>query len=116
MIAAANERERAGGREPDSGSKWPASGRSAVKLRLDPLRPDDPGLQPSGLLRRDITIEAVWLRRLTFQRAAAPLPQLPVAALLSHCVPLGPDRARIRPAAVRRSRESGEAVKVVVQP
>jgi transketolase len=29
MIAAANERERAGGREPDSGSKRPASGRPA---------------------------------------------------------------------------------------
>lgn len=67
-------------------------------------------LQPFGLLRRDITIEAVWLRRFTFQRAVALLPQLPVAALLSHCVPL----ARIGHAFDLL--RSGEAVKVVVQP
>jgi L-iditol 2-dehydrogenase len=62
------------------------------------------------VLRRDLTIEAVWLRRFTFQRAIALLPQLPVDRLLSHSVPL----ARI-PDALELLR-SGKAVKVVVEP
>ncbi len=62
------------------------------------------------LLRRDITIHAVWLRRFTFQRAVALLPELPVARLISHRVPL----ARIGHAFDLL--RSGEAVKVVVEP
>jgi threonine 3-dehydrogenase len=62
------------------------------------------------LVRRDITIEAVWLRRFTFQRAVALLPQLPLEHLLSHAVPL----ARIGHAFDLL--RSGEAVKVVVEP
>ena len=62
------------------------------------------------VLRRDLTIEAVWLRRFTFQRAVALLPQLPVDKLISHSVPL----ARIQDAL--ELLRSGEAVKVVVEP
>jgi threonine dehydrogenase-like Zn-dependent dehydrogenase len=62
------------------------------------------------VLRRDLTIEAVWLRRFTFQRAVALLPHLPVDRLLSHCVPL----ARI--AEGLELLRSGKAVKVVVEP
>lgn len=62
------------------------------------------------LLRRDITIQAVWLRRFTFQRAVALLPELPVARLLSHRILL----ARIGHALDLL--RSGEAVKVVVEP
>jgi L-iditol 2-dehydrogenase len=63
-----------------------------------------------GVLRRDITIEAVWLRRFTFQRAVALLPQLPVGRLISHRVPLG------RIGHAFDLLRSGEAVKVVVEP
>ncbi len=62
------------------------------------------------VLRRDLRIETVWLRRFTFQRAVALLPYLPVERLLSHSVPL----ARI-PDALELLR-SGQAVKVVVEP
>lgn len=62
------------------------------------------------VLRRDLTIEAVWLRRFTFQRAVALLPHLPVDRLLSHSVSL----ARL-PEGLELLR-SGKAVKVVVEP
>ena len=62
------------------------------------------------VLRRDLTVEAVWLRRFTFQRAVALLPQLPLSRLVSHSVPLG----RIEHAFDLL--RSGEAVKVVVEP
>jgi L-iditol 2-dehydrogenase len=61
-------------------------------------------------LRRDITIEAVWLRRFTFQRAVALLTELPLGHLISHSVPLG----RIEHAFDLL--RSGEGVKVVVEP
>jgi len=62
------------------------------------------------LLRRDVTIEAVWLRRFTFQRAVALLRELPVHRLVSHRVPLE------QIAAAFELLRSGEAVKVVVEP
>jgi L-iditol 2-dehydrogenase len=62
------------------------------------------------LVRRDIEIQAVWLRRFTFQRAVALLPSLPLERLITHAVPL----RRIEQAfGLLRS---GEAVKVVVEP
>jgi L-iditol 2-dehydrogenase len=61
------------------------------------------------VLRRDLTIEAVWLRRFTFQRAVALLPHLPVDRLLSHSVSL----ARISEGL--ELLRSGKAVKVVVE-
>ena len=67
-------------------------------------------VQLFGLLRRDITVEAVWLRRFTFQRAVALLPELPLGRLVSHTVPL--ERIEHAFDLLR----SGEAVKVVVQP
>ncbi len=63
-----------------------------------------------SLLRRDLTVEAVWLRRFTFQRAVALLPDLPLDRLISHRVPL----SRIGDAF--ELLRSGEAVKVVVEP
>ncbi len=62
------------------------------------------------VLRRDLTVEAVWLRRFTFQRAVALLPQLPLSRLVSHSVPLG------RIGHAFDLLRSGEAVKVVVEP
>jgi hypothetical protein len=60
--------------------------------------------------RRDLTVEAKWLRRFTFAPAVALLQQLPVDLLLGHSVslasiPAGPELQR-----------SGKAVKVVVEP
>jgi len=62
------------------------------------------------VLRRDLTIEAGWLRRSTSQRAVALLPHLPVDRLLSHSVSL---------AGIAEGLEllrKGKAVKVVVEP
>jgi L-iditol 2-dehydrogenase len=84
-------------------------GGTAVLVGISP--PDAVAPLPLfDVLRRDITIEAVWLRRFTFQRAVALLPHLPVDRLLSHSVPL----ARI-PEGLELLR-SGKAVKVVVEP
>jgi L-iditol 2-dehydrogenase len=67
-------------------------------------------VQLFDLLRRDITVEAVWLRRFTFQRAVALLPELPLGGLVSHTVPL--DRIEDAFDLLR----TGRAVKVVVRP
>ena len=85
------------------------SGGTAVLVGMPPPAATAP-VPLFGVLRRDLTIEAVWLRRFTFQRAVALLPQLPVDRLLSHTVSL----ARIAEGfALLRS---GKAVKVVVEP
>src|ERR1700677_307711 len=85
------------------------SGGTAVLAGMPPPAATAP-VPLFGVLRRDLTIEAVWLRRFTFQRAVALLPHLPVDRLLSHSVSL----ARIAEGfALLRS---GKAVKVVVEP
>jgi L-iditol 2-dehydrogenase len=85
------------------------SGGTAVLVGMPPPAATAP-VPLFGVLRRDLTIEAVWLRRFTFQRAVALLPHLPVDRLLSHSVSL----ARIAEGfALLRS---GKAVKVVVEP
>jgi L-iditol 2-dehydrogenase len=85
------------------------SGGTAVLVGMPPPAATAP-VPLFGVLRRDLTIEAVWLRRFTFQRAVALLPHLPVDRLLSHTVSL----ARIAEGfALLRS---GKAVKVVVEP
>jgi L-iditol 2-dehydrogenase len=85
------------------------SGGTAVLVGMPPPAATAP-VPLFGVLRRDLTIEAVWLRRFTFQRAVALLPQLPVDRLLSHSVSL----ARI--AEGFDLLRSGKAVKVVVEP
>lgn len=62
------------------------------------------------LLRRDIVIHAVWLRKYTFQAAVELLPYLPLSGIVTDKVPLdrigeGFELAR-----------TGKAVKVVVEP
>jgi L-iditol 2-dehydrogenase len=85
------------------------SGGTAVLVGMPPPAATAP-VPLFGVLRRDLTIEAVWLRRFTFQRAVALLPHLAVDRLLSHTVSL----ARIAEGfALLRS---GKAVKVVVEP
>jgi L-iditol 2-dehydrogenase len=85
------------------------SGGTAVLVGLSPPAAEAP-VPLFDVLRRDLTIEAVWLRRFTFQRAVALLPYLPVERLLSHSVSL----ARI--AEGLELLRSGKAVKVVVEP
>jgi L-iditol 2-dehydrogenase len=85
------------------------SGGTAVLVGISPPAATAP-VPLFDVLRRDLTIEAVWLRRFTFQRAVALLPQLPVDRLLSHSVSL----ARI--AEGFDLLRSGKAVKVVVEP
>jgi L-iditol 2-dehydrogenase len=85
------------------------SGGTAVLVGISPPAATAP-VPLFDVLRRDLTIEAVWLRRFTFQRAVALLPHLPVDRLLSHSVPL----ARI--AEGFDLLRSGKAVKVVVEP
>lgn len=63
-----------------------------------------------GLLRRDLTVHAVWMRKFTFQRAVALLSALPLGKIVSHTVAL--DEIAEAFALLR----SGEAVKVVVEP
>jgi L-iditol 2-dehydrogenase len=63
-----------------------------------------------SLLRRDLTVHAVWMRKFTFQRAVELLPALPLEKIVTHTVALdeiGEAFALLR---------SGEAVKVVVEP
>jgi L-iditol 2-dehydrogenase len=85
------------------------SGGTAVLVGMPPPTAQAP-VPLFDVLRRDLTIEAVWLRRFTFQRAVALLPHLPVDRLLSHSVSL----ARI--AEGFDLLRSGKAVKVVVEP
>jgi threonine dehydrogenase-like Zn-dependent dehydrogenase len=85
------------------------SGGTAVLVGISPPTATVP-VPLFDVLRRDLTIEAVWLRRFTFQRAVALLAQLPVGRLLSHSVSL----ARI--AEGFDLLRSGKAVKVVVEP
>src|SRR3984957_550916 len=85
------------------------SGGTAVLVGISPPTATAP-VPLFDVLRRDLTIEAVWLRRFTFQRAVALLPQLPVDRLLGHSVSL----ARI--AEGFDLLRSGKAVKVVVEP
>jgi len=85
------------------------SGGTAVLVGIAPPAAQAP-VPLFDVLRRDLRIEAVWLRRFTFQRAIALLPHLPVDRLLSHCVPL---------ASIAEGLEllrKGKAVKVVVEP
>jgi L-iditol 2-dehydrogenase len=63
-----------------------------------------------SLLRRDLVVHAVWMRKFTFQRAVELLPVLPLERIVTHTLPL--DRIDDAFALLR----SGEAVKVVVEP
>jgi L-iditol 2-dehydrogenase len=84
-------------------------GGTAVLVGISPAAATAP-VPLLDLVRRDITVEAVWLRRFTFQRGVALLAELPLEQLISHHVPL----ADI-PLAFELLR-SGEAVKIVVRP
>lgn len=84
-------------------------GGTAVLVGISP--PGTTGPVPLfDLVRRDITVEAVWLRRFTFQRAVSLLAELPLQQLISHHLPLAD-----LPRAFELLR-SGSAVKVVIRP
>jgi L-iditol 2-dehydrogenase len=120
--AAAAVRARTGGRGADVA--FEAAG--SPDTVLDTLRAVRPGgtavlvgISPAAaaapvplldLVRRDITIEAVWLRRFTFQRAVALLAELPLEPLITHHVPLADIGLAFE------LLRSGAAVKVVVRP
>ena len=70
----------------------------------------DAALPLFDLMRRDLTIHAVWMRRFSFQRALQLLPVLTLDPLITDTVPLADYE---RAVALLRG---GDAIKVVIQP